>query len=394
MAPRHFSEPDGTGRQAGLATRRVSGRTAAATGRAGSPGRGGGRRPRRRMGPAAFAACCVAAAAVVALVAFLVVPRVLDAISGPEREHVPVTVTIPEGSGVLEIQAILAEAEVIEPDDDAFYRYVMEEGLETSLKSGTYELETYAPVDEVAEQLAEGPNTTQNRVTVPEGRTVAQTAEIVEESLGIPADEFLAQAKASNYAEDYAFLEGAADDSLEGFLYPKTYDFSGQEATADAVIRAMLDQYEEEVHSLDFDAASARVRDEYGVDMDAYDFLTLASIVEREAVTAEDRTLVTSVFYNRLAQGMALQSDATMMYVTGGEVTAADLETESPYNTYDNPGLTPTPVCSPSMSCLEAVLDPEKTDYLYFFIIEDGETSVHAFSETYEEHQAVIEENS
>lgn len=119
--------------------------------------------------------------------------------------------------------------------------------------------------------------------------------------------------------------------------------------------------------------------------------MILASIIEREAVTQDDRPLVASVFYNRLKQDMALQSDATMGYVLDREVTAEDLKTQSPYNTYLNKGLTPTPICTPSTASLKAALEPASTDYLYFFIVENGSYSNHSFSKTYEEHQQAIE---
>ena len=189
---------------------------------------------------------------------------------------------------------------------------------------------------------------------------------------------------------DYPFLANAADDSLEGFLCPKTYDFSGHgDVTADAVIRAMLDQYNADVTSLDFASGEALIAERYGITMSDYDVIKLASIVEREAVTDGQRPKVASVFFNRLKAGMALQSDATMMYVTGGEVTADDLKTESPYNTYLNAGLTPTPICTPSVDSIKAVLSPDDTDYLYFYITQTDEW----FSSTYDEHLQAIEEN-
>ena len=123
--------------------------------------------------------------------------------------------------------------------------------------------------------------------------------------------------------------------------------------------------------------------------MSDYDVIKLASIVELEAVTDGQRPKVASVFFNRLKAGMALQSDATMMYVTGGEVTADDLKTESPYNTYLNAGLTPTPICTPSVDSIKAVLSPDDTDYLYFYITQTDEW----FSSTYDEHLQAIEEN-
>ena len=151
----------------------------------------------------------------------------------------------------------------------------------------------------------------------------------------------------------------------------------------------MLDQYQADVVSLDFSAGEQLISQRYGIQMSDYDILTLASIVEREAVTTDQRPKVSSVFFNRLKQGMALQSDATMMYVTGGEVTADDLKTESPYNTYLNTGLTPTPICAPSVESIKATLNPDDTNYLYFYITQTDEW----FSATYDEHLQAIEEN-
>ena len=183
-----------------------------------------------------------------------------------------------------------------------------------------------------------------------------------------------------------------SDDSLEGFLWASTYDFSGKEVSADAVIRAMLDRYVTATASLDWQSGEAALKGAYGVDFDDYDVLILASVIEREAVTEQDRPLVSSVFYNRMRDGMPLQSDATMGYVTGGEVTADDLKKESPYNTYLNKGLPPTPICTPSIECVQAALNPQSTDYLYFLIIENGTYSNHTFSRTYDEHMAAIEQ--
>ena len=390
--PRSGAPAHGTAR--GMSTRQLSERSAralsptsrggSAHARRGSGGRGG-RGGRGRIAMAVVAGVVVLAAAAFAL---------LSCNRGQgSQESATVTVSIPEGSGASQIAQILADAEVID-DTSAFTSAVQEQGAENSLKSGTYKLATHSSADDVIAQLIEGPNTTDNQLTIPEGLTVAQTAARVQDALGISSDDFLAQAKASNYVDDYPFLADSQDDSLEGFLCPKTYDFSGKDVTADTVIRAMLDQYEAEVASLDFATAEASIKSTYGVDMSDYDIIVMASIIEREAVTADDRPLVSSVFYNRLAAGMDLQSDATMAYVTGGEVTADDLKTESPYNTYLNAGLTPTPICSPSLASIQAALSPASTDYYYFYIVEDGTRSVHAFSETYEQHQQVIAENS
>lgn len=369
--------------------RRVSARTARVTAQARPGARGAARRRRHSRLPVLVGV--LAALAVVAVVG--VVACNLLAPGGDARVAAgqPVTVTIPEGSGAAAISSELREAGVISSDDE-FYEELRRQGAEQSLKSGTYSFVTGQDVSEVVAQLVAGPNTSESRLTVAEGLTQARVAQEVEASLGIPAQDFLDQAHASAYVGDYPFLAEAADDSLEGFLYPKTYDFAGRDATADDVIRAMLDQYQAEVVPLDLDAAAKALSATYGVELDGYDVLTLASVIERETVTDEDRPLVASVFYNRLRADMPLQSDATMGYVTGGEVTADDLKQESPYNSYLNKGLPPTPICTPSLASVRAAMEPAQTDYLYFIIIENDGYSNHTFSRTYEEHQAAIDQ--
>lgn len=341
------------------------------------------RRARRGPRPAAIGALALVLVAIVAG-GVLLVPRLLPG-SGAPRAGTPVTVEIPEGSGGDAIASALSKAHVIEDPRD-YYAAVDALSAEQSLQPGTYSFTVGQSAEEVVRQLMAGPNVEGPRLVLPEGLTVAQTASRVEAALGIPADDFIAQAKASAYAADYPFLAEAADDSLEGFLCPKTYAFTGA-PTADAVIRKLLDQYEAEYRSLDFEAARASLKAAYGVDMSDYDLVTMASVIEREALTDEQRLNVSSTFYNRLKAGMPLQSDATMMYVTGGAVTPEDLKVESPYNTYLNRGLTPTPICTPSLASLKAALEPASTDYLYFFITTDSAY----FSATYDDHLKAIE---
>ncbi|WP_058269990.1 endolytic transglycosylase MltG [Olsenella massiliensis] len=305
--------------------------------------------------------------------------------TGLQNAGQTVSVTIPSGASTADIARILCDAGVI-ADEASFKRAVSDQNAGTTMKSGDYDLVAGADVASIVAQLVQGPNSTAKRLAIAEGLTVRKTAEVVQASLGIPADDFLAQAKASRYASDYPFLSSAQDDSLEGYLYPKTYDFGGTTPTADSVIRAMLDQYASEVGSLDFAAAESQLAARYGVTVSDYDVIRLASIIEREALTDDDRTKIASVMYNRLRQGMYLQSDATMGYVTDGPVTAEVLKRESLYNTYLHPGFPPTPICAPSLASIKAALSPDDTNYLYFWITD----SEHVFSETYEQHQKAI----
>lgn len=329
--------------------------------------------------------------AVLALVAivFFVVPAVKGFFAGEDTKVTAgqqVTVTIPDGASGDTIASILSENHIVENPKE-YYAAVKKLNADMSLKPGTYSFTTLMDATKVVQQLMEGPNAGSNALTIPEGLTVDQVADRVAQAYdSISKEDFLNQAKASNYVDDYSFLKGAANDSLEGFLFPKTYSL-GDSPTADDVIRAMLDQFKTEYKSLDFASCEAKIKERYGVEMSDYDIVNLASIVEREGLNADQRAHVASVFYNRLAgklDGLRyLNSDATMMYVTGGEVTADDLQSDSPYSTYKHEGLPPTPICSPSLEALKATLEPTDSDDLYFYITQDEEY----FSQTYEEHQ-------
>ena len=330
----------------------------------------------------------VAVLALVAIV-FFVVPAVKGFFAGEDAKVTAgqqVTITIPDGASGDSIASILSENHIVENPKD-YYAAVKKLNADMSLKPGTYSFTTLMDATKVVQQLMEGPNASSDALTIPEGLTVDQVADRVAKAYdSISKEDFLNQAKASNYVKDYSFLEGAANDSLEGFLFPKTYSL-GKKPSADDVIRAMLDQFNAEYKSLDFASCEAKIKERYGVEMSDYDIVNLASIVEREGLNADQRAHVASVFYNRLAgklDGLRyLNSDATMMYVTGGEVTADDLQSDSPYNTYKHEGLPPTPICSPSLEALKATLEPTDSDDLYFYITQDEEY----FSQTYEEHQ-------
>lgn len=348
----------------------------------------GGARPPKKGSPVPVVIGVLIAIAVVAGAALFLFPRIFGGDSANIEAGQQVSITIPEGSSGDAIATILVENHII-ADSGEYYAAVKKLNAEMSLKPGDYQFETLQDPLSVVKQLVAGPNLEGVKLTVPEGKTVEQTAQLVEDAYGISADEFISQAKASAYAGDYPFLADAGNDSLEGFLYPKTYTFAGT-PTADEVIRAMLDQYQLDVFdAFDFDAGRAAISATYGIELSDYELLTLASIVEREGLNADQRAHVASVFLNRLAgkgdfAGRPyLQSDATLMYETGGAVTAEDIQgIDSPYNSYQNAGLPPTPICSPSSEAILATLEPTDSDDLYFYITQDEEY----FSQTYDEH--------
>lgn len=348
---------------------------------------GSRRAPRPHRGRTALVAV-LAAAAALALIAFVVVPAVKGLLfPAPGVEAgVEVRVDIPEGASGDAIASLLAEGHVIENPKD-YYAAVKKLGAESSLKPGSYILLTLQDPEDVVRQLVEGPNADTLTLTIQEGLTVAQTAARVEETYGIPAADFLAQARASAYAAEYPFLEGAYDDSLEGYLYPKTYNL-GEDPSCDQIIRALLDQFALETASLGLDSAPEGLT--------AQQVVSMASLIERETAVVDERPLVASVIYNRLALDMPLQIDAAIVYARGGGnqgVSYADLEIDSPYNVYENLGLTPGPICSPSVSSIEAALAPAQTDYLYYVASAAGDGS-HRFTADYDEFERFSQEYS
>ena len=348
------------------------------------------RRPqqqRRSKTPVVAAIVSLLAIAVIAY--FFVVPAVKSMFAPQQGQTVAagqdVGITIPEGASGDDIASILSKNHVIENPKD-YYAAVAKEGAEMSLKPGDYALKTGMDAVDVVRQLVAGPNSGAV-LTIQEGLTLEQTAERVEAAYGISKDEFLAQAKASKYADDYPFLEGAYNDSLEGYLYPKTYTFTGA-PSADDIIRKLLDQFVSETASLNLDKGANG--------LSAQQIVTMASLIERETAVDSERPTIASVIYNRLDADMPLQIDAAIVYARGGgnqAVTYSDLEIDSPYNVYKNYGLTPGPICSPSISSIKAALNPDKTDYLYYVASATGD-GTHKFSSDYEQFEKDSQEYS
>ena len=378
------------GTRSALGTSRLSRRTTSTTTRAADGVRRRANSGRKNLLVTVGAVVLVAIAVVLAVI--FVLPKLTSNNSGSDRDAVvagqQVEIVVPEGSGAAAIAQILYEAGVVD-SAESFLTAMRRQEAEQSLKSGSYTLYTGSNPADVVKQLVAGPNSSSYAITIPEGFTLQQIAALVETNLGIPAADFVAQAKASNYIGSYSFLSGAANDSLEGFLFPKTYDFAGKEISADSVIRAMLDQYVTEVSPYDWSSARAQLQERFGRSFTDYDVLIVASIIERETNTpAEDGAHVASVIYNRIAYGMMLQCDSTSVYANNGvltvEIVSADWD--NPYNTYANYGLPPTPICSPSIKAIEAALYPDRTDDCYFFI----SGSYHVFSVTYDDHLTAI----
>ncbi|MCC7356678.1 MAG: endolytic transglycosylase MltG [Candidatus Doudnabacteria bacterium] len=248
------------------------------------------------------------------------------------------------------------------------------------------------------------------RVTIIEGLTVSEVAVSVERQLGIPKADFEKAAKSFDISAYSILSSKPIKSSLEGFLFPDTYLFAPS-STAEEVIERMLEAFETRFKQARGNLTpntngvytipgyeSLSVNGKKGLTV--YELVTLASIIERETGrdvskgTADsrkrldiERRTVAGIFYNRLAAGQALQSDATINYATGKQVAAPsleDLEVKSLYNTYDHAGLPPGPISNPSLSSLEAVLNPIKTNYYYFLHKQPSGEVV--YSRNFEEH--------
>lgn len=291
----------------------------------------------------------------------------------------PVTVEVPAGAGTTQIADLLAASGVI--DNATMFRLRARVlGIDGTLKSGAYEFETGMSYEAVEARLVAGPPLAYTTVTIPEGFTAEQIGARLERDAGIPADEFVALALggADRFAGEHPYLGDAYAGSLEGYLFPKTYRIVDG-ATAAEVIELMLDQFDREFASIERSDPPAST-------LSTGEFVTLASMIEREARLAEERPLVASVIYNRLAAGMRLQVDATIEYVIKADrprLLERDLAVESPYNTYRNAGLPPGPIASPGLASLRAAAVPSDTDYLYYVLT--GTDGSHTFTVTYEE---------
>jgi UPF0755 protein len=294
------------------------------------------------------------------------------------EKGIDVNVTIEEGMNLTQIAELLENAGVIE-DAFVFRLYVQQKGKEKNLLPGDYVLITGADYEEILETITTGEKPVVYRFTIPEGFIIKQVKErILEKVPFIEQSELESALNIDNYRQ-YEFLKDK--ETLEGFLFPKTYDVS-VEYSANNIIEMMLAQFQLETRSLDWSFADEN-------DLSEYDVLIIASLIEREAYIPEERELISSVIYNRLKMDMPLQIDATVRYALEkweDIVTYEDLEVESPYNTYKYAGITPTPICNPGLSAIEAALNPADTDYLYYLVIDEN-THEHKFSNTFEEHE-------
>lgn len=316
-----------------------------------------------------------------------------------------IQVTIPEGSTRVEVGKILEKNHLIK--NAAIFNYYTKLKNYNNFQSGSFNLSQSMSVDALSRALQvrdSSATQTAGKILVVEGSTIKQIAQAVtnnvnskqknnktkfssEEFLKVITDENFINKMVAAYPQLFAKLP-AADSGvlyrLEGYLFPATYEYT-ESTTMEQLIEQMIATMNEQLTPY-YDQLEGK-----GLDVNA--LLSIASLVEKEAATDEDRRTVASVFYNRINAGMPLQSNIAILYAMGklGEKTtlsedaAIDTAIDSPYNIYTHAGLTPGPVTSPSKSAIDAAINPNKTNYYYF--VADVKTGTVYFSETLEEHE-------
>lgn len=258
-----------------------------------------------------------------------------------------------------------------------FILYTRLHGDDGKLKAGTYQFHDGLKPGEILRRMVQGEIYAQ-RFAVPEGYSVFQIGELLEGRGLFKKEAFLKQCNSPTLLKEL----GIAAKSVEGYLYPCTYEITPKMSEAE-VIRQMVEQ-SEKVYEQKF---ASRLK---AAGMSRHEVITLASMIEKEAREPSERPLIASVFQNRLRMGMRLQSDPTAVYgirAFAGSVSKDDIMRHTPYNTYLISGLPPGPIGNPGSQSIEAVLNPARTNYLYFVAKRDG---THFFSATLEQHNKAV----
>ena len=287
---------------------------------------------------------------------------------------------IPKGYSATQIGNKLRETELIK-SSLAFRFYIQLTGRTKRIQAGEYELSGDLALFDIIKELLKGPK--EIWITIPEGLRREEIVEVFINQLGLAGEE------ATSFRSEFLNLSG----SLEGFLFPDTY-LMPKDITAEKIVSKMNDTYYLVTTDLQSDLESSL----HGLSQKQ--IITLASILERETRTDEERPIVAGVLLNRLEIGMGLQADASTQYAVGSDeckgkidcewwpiLTRDDLEINSPYNTYRYNGLPPGPIANPGLSSIKAVVNAQETDYFYYIHDEKGQIY---YAETLSEHNANV----
>ncbi len=294
----------------------------------------------------------------------------------PSTNEATRAVVIRPQTGAFDIARTLKEARVIR-SRVAFLAVAVARGTQQRLLAGEYEFAPGLNLLEVVRRLEQGKGLV-HPLTIPEGFAARQIAELLQEKGLVDQDRFMGLLQDRQLLAQY----GVDGESLEGYLFPDTYRLV-KGLSEEAIIGRMVQRFAEVFGP----AERARAME---MKMSVAEVVTLASLIEREAMAEEDRPLISAVFHNRLRLGMPLQSDPTVLYSLSrfsGKLTRSNLQAPSPYNTYLHRGLPPGPIASPGRASVMAALYPASSRYLYFVSKNDG---THAFSNTLREHDAMV----
>jgi UPF0755 protein len=301
-------------------------------------------------------------------------------------------VTVQSGATAADIGADLQQRGLIR--SGLVFRLAAEQaGVGTSLAAGSYELSRSMSTTEIIQVLARGQVKRGLVATIPEGWRSEQIADRLEATGFAGRDEFLRAVAAPESVPGFDVVGEPPPARLEGYLFPETYEVA-QKVPGTRAAELMLRMFGQRVGDA--------VRSPSETKLSPYQVLTLASIVEREAKQASERPTIASVYLNRLAASLPLQADPTVQYAVATRdgptaatynywksLTEADLQIDSPFNTYQVAGLPPGPICNPGEESIKAVLQPAKTDYMYFVATTDG-SGTHLFARSLDEHNANV----
>ncbi|MFH1890000.1 MAG: endolytic transglycosylase MltG [Candidatus Kuenenbacteria bacterium] len=324
-----------------------------------------------------------------ALIVFLIVAGLLlsawfvFAISVPAKLDGGVSFNITKGEGVNKISYNLKNQKIIK-NSFAFEIYAYLKDVGHHFQAGSYELPEIINIKRLVEILTMGQNADEWTLTVIEGWTAREISQRLENDGKFQSEELLEAigyipGDRIDFKQNYDFLNDKPDSaSLEGYLFPDTYRFFIESGMKD-ILNKMLDNFDKKL--------TQQMRaDIQAKDKTIFDIIRMASIIEREVRTEEDRPIVAGIFWKRLDAGMALEADSTVNYITGKNTPAVsleDLQIDSPYNTYKYPGLPPGPISNPGLASIEAAIYPEESDYWFF--LTDSEGMVH-YAENFDEH--------
>ncbi|MCG7380199.1 endolytic transglycosylase MltG [Paenibacillus sp. ACRSA] len=308
-----------------------------------------------------------------------------------EASTEPIVFEIKSGTGTSKIAEQLQQEGLIR-SGLAFKGYLKWKKQGSNFMAGTYSMNPGVSYEEIVNKLNNGEVVPEEMVkfTIPEGYTVLQMADKLSEEGIVDRDEFIKLANDPSAFDVDIIKDIPVDEELryvlEGYLFPETYELKKDSSTHD-VMQRMLEEFQTKVNSIPNLETELQEKK-----LSLHELLTIASLVEREVVVDVERPLVAGVIYNRIHQDMKLEIDATVQYLLDkpkARLLFKDLKVESPYNMYLNKGLPPGPIASPSLPSIQAALQPEASEYLFYVTKKDG-SSGHLFAKTYKEHQQNI----